>query len=205
VTNVAKNTQDAWGRAFKGMEDALVSFIQTGKLDFTSLANSIIADLIRIQVQQNLMGPLARGFMGLFGGGTSNPAGGTNNSAGGGMSGGTALAANGAAFGFADGGQFSNGLYSSPTPFAFASGNGFNLGVMGEAGPEAVMPLTRGADGKLGVRMQGGGASIVLSPTTHITIDSRTDAGQINKLVRDAVQQGNAQLVDRLQRRRMLG
>ncbi len=53
-------------------------------------------------------------------------------------------------FGFASGDVFGGqGIYSSPTPFAF-SGN--QLGVMGEAGPEAVMPLERMADGALGVR-----------------------------------------------------
>lgn len=52
---------------------------------------------------------------------------------------------------FADGGAFTNGLYNSPTPFMFANGAGFAKGVMGEAGPEAVMPLSRAPNGKLGV------------------------------------------------------
>jgi phage-related minor tail protein len=43
----------------------------------------------------------------------------------------------------------------------FASGGGFGRGVMGEAGPEAVMPLTRGADGKLGVAGGGGNSMVV--------------------------------------------
>lgn len=46
---------------------------------------------------------------------------------------------------------FSNGVYSTPQYFAFAKG----AGVFGEAGPEAIMPLTRGADGSLGVRAVG--------------------------------------------------
>lgn len=53
-------------------------------------------------------------------------------------------------FGFASGDVFGGpGIYNTPTPFAF---NGGQLGVMGEAGPEAVMPLERMADGALGVR-----------------------------------------------------
>ena len=55
----------------------------------------------------------------------------------------------------ADGNAFTNGIYSSPTMFKFAGGGQF--GVMGEAGPEAVMPLHRGSDGSLGVRMDGNG------------------------------------------------
>jgi phage-related minor tail protein len=47
------------------MEDALVSFVQTGKLDFKSLANSIIADLIRIQIQNSIMKPLAQATSGM--------------------------------------------------------------------------------------------------------------------------------------------
>jgi hypothetical protein len=53
-------------------------------------------------------------------------------------------------FGFASGGVFGGqGIYNTPTPFMF---NGDQLGVMGEAGPEAVMPLERMSDGALGVR-----------------------------------------------------
>lgn len=53
-------------------------------------------------------------------------------------------------FGFATGGVFDGqGIYDKPTPFLFG---GDKLGVMGEAGPEAVMPLKRMDDGSLGVR-----------------------------------------------------
>jgi len=45
---------------------------------------------------------------------------------------------------FASGGSFTNSVVSTPTYF--------NMGLMGEAGPEAIMPLTRTSDGKLGVR-----------------------------------------------------
>ena len=59
ATNAAEAAKTAFGNAFKGMEDALVKFAQTGKLDFKTLADSIIADIIRIQVRQNITGPLA--------------------------------------------------------------------------------------------------------------------------------------------------
>lgn len=65
---------------------------------------------------------------------------------------------------------YSNSIVSSPTMFAFAKG----AGLMGEAGPEAIMPLTRAADGSLGVRALGSSGSGQSSgaPTVYITIDS---------------------------------
>lgn len=52
--NVYKQTGDMVANAFRGAEDALVDFIKTGKLDFKSLADSIVADLARIIVKQQL-------------------------------------------------------------------------------------------------------------------------------------------------------
>ncbi|MDE5899168.1 MAG: phage tail length tape measure family protein [Treponemataceae bacterium] len=54
---------------------------------------------------------------------------------------------------FAKGGAFTNQIVASPTFFRFARGSGFGTGLMGEAGPEAVLPLRRGADGSLGVSL----------------------------------------------------
>ena len=56
------------------------------------------------------------------------------------------------------------GVVSGPSLFAMRGGTG----LMGEAGPEAIMPLARGADGALGVRMQGGGrpVNVVMNITT---------------------------------------
>ena len=56
---------------------------------------------------------------------------------------------------FALGGSFTNGIVDSPTFFKFRQGGGFATGLMGEAGPEAIMPLARGSDGSLGVKVAG--------------------------------------------------
>lgn len=61
----------------------------------------------------------------------------------------------------ANGGAFTNGVYNSPTLFKFANGGQF--GVMGEAGPEAVMPLRRSPDGSLGVQADGVGKDVVVN------------------------------------------
>lgn len=61
----------------------------------------------------------------------------------------------GGSFKFANGGAFTNSVVSSPTLFQFANGGALSNGVMGEAGPEAVMPLSRGPGGRLGVDASG--------------------------------------------------
>lgn len=75
ATNIAQQTENVFSDGFKGMEDALVNFTKTGKLSFTDMANSIITDLARIMVRQNITGPLAGWLSGgigsLFGGGSS--------------------------------------------------------------------------------------------------------------------------------------
>jgi len=59
----------------------------------------------------------------------------------------------------AKGGVFTNSVVSRPTAFTYAKGGAF--GVMGEAGPEAIMPLRKAPDGSLGVRSDGGGGVVV--------------------------------------------
>lgn len=106
------------------------------------------------------------------------------------------LFANGAAFDggvkkFAAGGTFTNAVVNQPTLFKFASGGRFQTGVMGEAGPEAVMPLKRGKDGKLGVQATGTGTTIVQN--FNVTVeggtgtDGRKQGEAITKELRQSV------------------
>jgi TP901 family phage tail tape measure protein len=93
------------------------------------------------------------------------------------------LSANGNAFGpsglipFARG-----GVFDSPTAFSFGAGQ---MGVMGEAGPEAVMPLVRGADGRLGVSGGGSNSSVVVNQPIVINAPnaSADTVGQIRALM----------------------
>lgn len=62
--DVAGQIEDAFNRGFEGMEDALTDFVTTGKLDFKSLADSIIADITRIIIRQQVTGPLASAIQG---------------------------------------------------------------------------------------------------------------------------------------------
>lgn len=82
ATNAAKQAERAVTGAFRTMEDALTRFVTTGKLDFKSMADSIITDLVRIQIQRMITLPLANWASGLFSGGGSDasalPAGATD-------------------------------------------------------------------------------------------------------------------------------
>lgn len=123
---------------------------------FSSLGETVIKTLIQMATQALI----TKAIMASFGGGAGGLFGSLFGGASGAVSSGTAIQSAGANFSFnALGGvydspslsAYSNGVYSTPQYFAFAKG----AGVFGEAGPEAIMPLTRGADGSLGVKAVG--------------------------------------------------
>lgn len=159
---------------FKGLEDQLVNFVTTGKANFAELARSILADMARIAIQQAVIRPLLGGVMGLFGIPLPN-------------ANGNVFAQNGVV-------PFANGgIVDKPTLFKFANGGAGRLGLMGEAGPEAIMPLRRGRDGKLGVVAAGDGGGINVSVSVDATGSSVAgDAGQgqeLGRAIASAVQQ----------------
>lgn len=100
---------------------------------------------------------------------------------------------------FAKGGSFaqgrvqpfaSGGVVSGPVSFPMRGG----MGLMGEAGPEAIMPLARGPDGKLGVRAGGGGAGRAINVVMHVnTPDAesfRRSQGQVAAQLGRAIGRG---------------
>lgn len=144
---------------FKALEDQLVSFVQTGKLEFRDLANSIINDLIRISIQQNITRPLAGALGNVLAPGQSSAAG-IDASAN--VSGQTTLASatgnafyNGSLQKFATG-----GIVDSPTFFSYGNNK---PAVMGEAGSEAILPLKRQSTGNLGVEASGLGSNVEIN------------------------------------------
>jgi lambda family phage tail tape measure protein len=85
---------------------------------------------------------------------------------------------------FADG-----GVVNSPMLFPMRGGTG----LMGEAGPEAIMPLARGADGKLGVR-GGSGNHVTINITTPDIQSFRQSQSQIAAMMNQALQRGTRNL-----------
>ncbi|WP_158541443.1 MULTISPECIES: phage tail tape measure protein [unclassified Pseudomonas] len=161
--DVAGQTKGLFTSVFTGLEDEVSSFVVKGKASFADFAKSVLADLAKIAARQAASGLLSAGvsaIAGLFGG--SGAAGSSQSDyTGAAFANWTKTQAKGGAWldgiqMFAKGGAFTNGLVSSPTAFGMAGGN---LGLMGEAGPEAILPLSRTSDGSLGVKAIGGGGA----------------------------------------------
>lgn len=60
TSDMASQVEDAWTNAFQGMEDALVNFVRTGRLEFGDLVDSIAEDILRIAIRQEITNPLAQ-------------------------------------------------------------------------------------------------------------------------------------------------
>ncbi|HBC9089263.1 TPA: phage tail tape measure protein [Citrobacter koseri] len=183
-----------------GMINNLADSLNGNKADWSSWANSILNDMQKIILKAIVLnsiqsmggsGGIFGSLSGMFGGGVSGGStpSGTYNSAASGLT----LNAKGGIYDSADLSQFSNSIVNSPTMFAFAKG----AGLMGEAGPEAIMPLTRTADGSLGVRMVddavssvgGGGANIQQTIQQHFSISGNGDAA-LKQAMQQAARQG---------------
>ncbi|ENQ0416988.1 phage tail tape measure protein [Salmonella enterica] len=164
--NVAGMTENVFTNAFNGMADSIANFSVTGKGSFRSLTVSILADLAKMEARiaaSKLLGSV----LGMFGFGAS--AGGSTPS---GAYSSAALSvipnADGGVYRSAGLSQYSGSIVNRPTFFAFARG----AAVMGEAGPEAILPLRRGTDGKLGVVAAGSGGMAMFAPQYHIAISN---------------------------------
>ncbi|EKQ0892602.1 phage tail tape measure protein [Salmonella enterica] len=182
--NVAGMTENIFTNAFNGMADAVGNFATTGKFNFRSFTVSILADLAKMEARiaaSQALGGLLKWGMAAFGAGAGAAAGSGANaiqSYGANFS----LNAVGGVYNSADLSRYSGSVVSRPTFFAFAKG----AGVMGEAGPEAILPLRRGADGKLGVVAAGGGMAM-FAPQYNIEIHNDGNNGQIGPQALKAV------------------
>ena len=145
--DIAGAARSVWGTFFDGLGDAVVNFTETSKLNFDSLTKNILAQMTKLATNQFLMA--------LLGGGGGAQASGSGWM--GALFGGLNTFAKGAAINSPGLSQYSNQVHTSPKMFAFAKG----AGVFAEAGPEAIMPLSRDGRGRLGVAAMGGGGGNV--------------------------------------------
>lgn len=206
--DVAGQTKSLFTNAFSSMEDSIVNFAITGKGSFGDFTKSVLADMARIATRTaaseglSALFGLAASAAGSYFGGTSS-AGSTQAGYSGDLSGFTpgSIQAKGGAWSggvqmFAKGGAFTNSILNQPTPFGMAGGD---IGVAGEAGPEAIMPLTRTAGGQLGVRaLTGGGGGTAISinaPVTVVTQDRSSEGMQIDQQALSKSLQSQMQVV----------
>ena len=189
---------EVFENSFKSMGDALVEFTKTGKLNFKSLIDSMIEGLIRYEMQEQAKMAYAafKPFgMNILGSLFAKPTGMGASPDGFNVGNNLLVQAKGGVYDaglttFAKGGMFTNSVVSQPTLFKFAQGTG----LMGEAGPEAIMPLKRDSNGNLGVRGPGGGGNVDVvvnnygneKATTKETTDSRGNR-RIEVIVGDMV------------------
>lgn len=173
--DASKAFETATMNALRTTEDAFTDWVMGREVSFRDLANSIIADMVRITIQQSITAPLADWMGGFFGGGSSNNLFGGLFAQGGVFNEGHAIAVQPFAHG---------GVVERPTIFPMAHG----MGLMGEAGPEAVMPLRRLPNGDLGVQAQSAVASsIAPQRPVEVQIVNVTNPDQIRGLVSETI------------------
>lgn len=155
ASDMGTNLGNAFTSAFSKAEDALAEFLVTGEIGFTDLVNSILKDLARLTIQQTITAPLAKSLSsinwssllsGLFGSAHGN------------------VFSSGRIMPFAKG-----TVVSKPTLFPMANGTG----LMGEAGEEAILPLTRLSGGDLGVK-----ATTTQAQPSSVKVEIKNESGQ---------------------------
>ena len=179
--NVAEAVGEVGVNAVNSLGDAFADFVTTGKANFRDFANSVISDLARIFARKALFQGLSLipgvgSFLGLTGGGASaqSPDPLTKD---------FLIAGKGAAFAknkivpYAMG-----GIVNKPTLFQYANGGSGRFGLMGEAGAEAILPLRRGSNGKLGVEASGGAMGNITVNVDAAGSSVEGDASQANQL-----------------------
>jgi len=192
--NVEQALAERGVQAVNDFGDAFADFVATGKASFSDLTRSILQDLARIFAKKALFQALSAipgvgGFLGL---------GAKNGAVVKGMTPPTtlpdgigAVAANGMAFArnkivpYAKG-----GIVNRPSLFQYASGGYGNFGLMGEAGPEAIMPLRRGPNGRLGVESSGSVGNVVVNvdATGSSVQGDQPSSEQLGRAIGQAVQ-----------------
>lgn len=198
ASDYASQSADLVNNAMTGLVGNISDALAGNKVDWEDWASSVLQSMQKIILNAMLVDSLRStsnsGFFssigGMFGAGAGAVSGSTPSGAYNSAASGLQLNAKGGAYASASLSAYSNSIVSSPTYFAFAKG----AGLMGEAGPEAIMPLTRSADGSLGVRVVGSqspaaGNGITQHITQHFTISGNGDAA-LKQAMQEAARQG---------------
>lgn len=214
--NLLETVEQRTSNALTGILTGSKSFSETLQELSASLAQSIIQDLIRIAMQAMITNALTGLFGGLAGGGASGVSSAASASGTGAMGMSTGWQsyvpnAKGGMYNTPGLSAYSGQVIDAPTFFPFAKGGVPSLGLMGEAGPEAIMPLTRSKDGSLGVRAQlpkidmpvnekpAGGSIIQQEIHVHGNGDAALEAA-LREAARQGAEEGAAKAEARIMR-----
>ncbi|HBE6558886.1 TPA: phage tail tape measure protein [Escherichia coli] len=168
ATDYASQAADAVVSTMDGLVSNISDALAGNVVEWRNWGSSVLREVSKILMNAAIVNGLkslsgAGGWLGTVGGWIS----------------GAVANAKGGVYTSANLSAYSNTIVDTPTYFAFAKG----AGLMGETGPEAIMPLTRAADGSLGVRAIGnvnGGGGFVYSPVYHISIQNQGSNGEID-------------------------
>ncbi|EFO3595987.1 phage tail tape measure protein, partial [Escherichia coli] len=168
ATDYASQAADAVVSTMDGLVSNISDALAGNVVEWRNWGSSVLREVSKILMNAAIVNGLkslsgAGGWLGTVGGWIS----------------GAVANAKGGVYTSANLSAYSNTIVDTPTYFAFAKG----AGLMGEAGPEAIMPLTRAADGSLGIRAIGnvnGGGGFVYSPVYHISIQNQGSNGEID-------------------------
>lgn len=154
--NDMTNAMQGWANSFSS---TLNDMLWGAEVTFRSIFESFAKMITQMMIQKSIIEPMFSEGGGWFGAAL----GWLSELGGGGVPGGAGLITVTAQGGIFPNGisGYSNQIVNTPTQFSFARGSG----LMGEAGPEAIMPLTRTSSGDLGVKTEGGeggGSTIII-------------------------------------------
>lgn len=176
-------------QTFNHLEDSMFEFIKTGIFNFSKFTQAILDDLTRIILRATIIAPLARGILSL-----STPTASDGSGVDASNSDFSNVAAKGAYFDGPLAKFASGGIVNSPTTFGYGRDR---RGLMGEAGPEAILPLTRGSGGKLGVQAQVSPVTINVINQNGSAVETRESTGpngakMIDVIITNKVKEGIA-------------
>lgn len=199
ASDAARSAEEVTLNFLRNAEDAFVEFSQTGKFEWRELLNSMIADINRALIRENITGPLASGLNTII---KSFDFGSLFSSA----------AATGGVYsrGLPVQGYARGGVVTRPTVFPMANG----VGLMGEAGAEAILPLRRLPSGNLGVEAgQSGKPVYMVNVDARGSTDPNATAAQVEQavnrvlvsripgIIRASASAAKAEIIDGFQRR----
>lgn len=199
IEQSSKSLSDTWGgtlkSAWSGFWSEFKSGLQEGKGFWESLGNAGASALDKIaskaldMAANGIFDMIFGSIMGGLGGGA------TGGSWGNGLWGSAIFNAKGNVYSSPSLSAYSNGIYDTPQMFAFAQGA---AGVFGEAGPEAIMPLRRGPDGRLGVSAANSNAPSIQNDNRSYNIDARGAQAGVAEQIVAAIKSYDRQLPNRL-------